>query len=194
MTEHEPSVYIVGGLPRTGKSTVADRLARDLRISSMETDHIRMLFRATPTSKIRSDSNLDIAVVTKKLRPRLDCLIESIINGGSSIVINGECIDPHMITESPFRDQIRGCFIGLDDAGQAYDRIRSKTTPNDWTLHTSDDDLKDILNKYARRSQALAKTCLELGLPYFDASNDFMETHEKAYELMTQSDPEMQNA
>lgn len=69
MSEAEPSIYIVGGLPRTGKSTAAERLSHDLRIGSMETDHIRMLFNPTLTSKIRSGSGIDIQKVTKNYDP-----------------------------------------------------------------------------------------------------------------------------
>jgi 2-phosphoglycerate kinase len=185
MSEKEPSVYIIGGLPRTGKSTVAERLAHDLHTGSMETDHIRMLFKPTPTSKIRSDSGVDIEVVTKKLRPRLESLIESLIQGGASLVLNGECIDPHMIAESPYREQINGCFMGLENPESAFSRIRAVATPNDWTLRQSDENLKIILEKYAIRSRALGKACLELNLPYVDASEDFMNAHEQAYTLLS---------
>ena len=185
MSEMHPSVYIIGGLPRTGKTTVANRLAHTLEISSLETDHVRMLFKTTPSSKIRSDSNADIDTVTKKLRPRLECLVESIVTGESNIVINGECIDPYMISHSPYRDNIRSCFIGLDNPESAFERIRSIADSYDWAHRKPDEELKLILEKYAARSRALAKICLELGVPYIDASEDFMQAHKQAYQIMT---------
>lgn len=185
MSEMHQSIYIVGGLPRTGKTTVANRVAHTLEISSLETDHIRMLFKTTPSSKIRSDSNANIDIVTKKLRPRLECLVESIVTGESSIVINGECIDPYMVSQSPYRDDIRSCFIGLDNPESAFERIRSVADSNDWAYRKPDEELKVILEKYAIRSRALSKTCFALGVPYLDASEDFMSAHKQAYEIMT---------
>ncbi len=75
----ESTFYIVGGLPQTGKTTVADKLAHDLRIGSMETDYIRVLFNTTPTSKIRVGAPVGVDKVTRKLRPRLECLIEVMV-------------------------------------------------------------------------------------------------------------------
>ena len=186
MQESEASIYVVGGLPRTGKTTVAERLAHDLRIGSMETDHIRVLFKPTPTSKIRTDSGEDIKVVTKKLRPRLESLVEWLANGNIDFVLNGECIDPRMVAASPYQARIRSCFMGLNDPDGAFARIREVADPSDWANQKSDEELRRILEKYAARSQALAKTCMKLTLPYVDASADFTMAQEWVYETLTQ--------
>lgn len=188
MSEYDSVMYIVGGLPRTGKTTVANRLAHTRRIGAMETDHVRMLFKPTSTSKIGSDSGAEIPVVTKKLRPRLESVIESLMTADVSFVINGECVDPNMVAESPFRQRIKSCFMGLNDAQAAHDRIRSVADPNDWAMHKTDEELERILQKYAVRSRELGKTCARLALPYIDASRNFLLAHEQAYAILNADD------
>lgn len=184
MSEKTPLVYVIGGLPRTGKTTVAERFAHDIRAGSIETDHIRILFNPTPTSKIRVGSSADIAVVTKKMRPRLECLLESLITNKTEFVLNGECIDPNMIAESPNSNQIASCFMGLNNPDLAFERIREVADPKDWAMTKSDEELRHILAKYAMRSQALGAACLRLNLPYVDASSDFIAAHEYVYSVL----------
>lgn len=183
--EQDPTLYIIGGLPRTGKTTVGGHLARDLGISNLETDHIRVLFKPTLSSKLRPSPTTPIDVVTRKLRPRLECLIESLVENRTDMVINGECIDPHMIAESPYRGNIRSCFMGLDDPEATFDRIRRVGDPRDWAMEKTDEELKRILEKYAARSLALGSLCVSLEIPYIDASQDFLQAHEDTYAILS---------
>lgn len=86
-----------------------------------------------------------------------------------------------MVAESPYKAYIIRCFMGLDDPEKAFTRIREVTTTGDWTPHLSDPELRQVLEKYSLRSRALGKKCLELGLPYVDASDVFLTAHEQAY-------------
>ena len=183
------TIYVVGGLPRTGKTTVCERLSHDIRIGAMETDHVRRLFCPTPTSKIGTHSGADIPTVTRKMRPRLESLIDSLVTSGTSFALNGECIDPYMVSESPYRNHIASCFMGLNDPDAAFDRIRTIADPRDWAMQQTDEALRRILEKYAQRSRALGELCMSLELPYIDASTDFAHAQEEAYSALLGDHP-----
>jgi hypothetical protein len=187
-SERQSTIYVIGGLPRTGKTTLANRLTDTLAIGGMETDHIRILFEPTPTSKIRYGSDAPIETVTQKLRPRLQCLIKALVDQSTSFVLNGECIDPHMVASSPYRDRLKSCFFGLDDPQAAMNRIREIDDPNDWASRKPDSELVPILEKYAVRSEALRQTAAELDLAYIDASQDFLQAHTLAFRLLSESE------
>jgi hypothetical protein len=165
------TVYILGGLPRTGKTTLSSEIARELNVHSMETDHIRTLFNAKPRNKISYERKADIPEVTRKLRPYLEALLTGMCNSDIGYVLNGEAIDPYMIADSPLRGRLRACFLGLTDETAAFDRIRTATEEG-WTVHHTDTQLRTILGHYALRSEVLRDTCLQLELPYVDASAD----------------------
>lgn len=86
-----------------------------------------------------------------------------------------------MVAESPYSEQIASCFMGLNDDVSTFDRIREVADPKDWAMHKSDEELKDILGKYADRSRKLGKKCVEFGLPHIDVSRDFLAAQEEAY-------------
>jgi hypothetical protein len=187
-SEQPSTIYIIGGLPRTGKTTLANRLTGALAIGGMETDHIRILFEPTLSSKIRFGSNAPIETVTAKLKPRLQSLIKALAEQSTSFVLNGECIDPHMVASSPYGDRLKACFLGLDDPDAAMDRIREVNDPADWASRKSDPELSAILEKYAVRSERLRGVTSELGIPYLDASQNFLEAHSLAFRLLTESE------
>jgi len=174
-------IYIIGGLPRTGKTTLGERLAQKVKVNNLEIDHIRAMFDADPSSVIGYGSGTDIEVVTKALRPFIERLIGSLASSGSSLIINGEAMQPDMVRKSPHAAHIRACFLGLGDPERSFHAIREHARGNDWTIEKSDDELRHILEKYAARSAKIEDACVRLGIPYFDVSPDYEDAHAQAF-------------
>jgi hypothetical protein len=182
----EPAIYVIGGLPRTGKTSLCTRLGQTLGVNYFETDHLRAMFDADPASRLGYSAGTKIKTVTRLLRPYLEQLIDCHAMNGLSWAVNGEAIQPAMVGTSPHAAMIRSCFLGLSDPEQSFANIREHATERDWTRNLPDDQLRNILDKYARRSGKLSAQCAEWNLPYFDVTNDFTGAHAQAYIALTQ--------
>lgn len=180
----ESKVYIVGGLPRAGKSTLATRLSQTLGIGCLETDHVRALFDADPTSPIGYAAQAKINACTKAMRPYLVAFVDNMISAKTGVVVTGETIHPKMIAALDRSEAARACFMGMQDADAAFLRIRRHDDPGDWAQRLPDDTLQNILGEYALRSIKLASSCSRLGIPYFDSSYDFETTQREAFSYM----------
>jgi shikimate kinase len=178
-------IYVIGGVPRTGKTTLGVRLANELAISNLETDHFRAMFNADPTSNIGYKAGASIEEVTLALRPYLESLLGAMTVSGGGVIINGEAIQPEMVTESPSADRIQACFLGIGDPESSFNAIRQHANQGDWTQTKTDGELRRILGKYAARSEKIEETCARLSLTYFDVSADFRGTHEAAFASLT---------
>ena len=180
-----PNIIVVGGLPRTGKTTVGMEVARLLNTNAVDTDTLRAVFDGFPTLPIGYESGADIESCTSELRKGLEPLIaRCAVSEGACLVLCGEAIDPRMIAESPHRNRITACFLGLNDPAAAFDRIRYFSNPGDWTAKLDDDGLRALLAKFARRSDRLQEQCMSLGIPYFDTSSGVPDTNHEIYELL----------
>ena len=180
-------IYIIGGIPRTGKTTLGERIAQKVGISNLEVDHIRAMFDADPTSVIGYKSDADIETVTQAVRPYIECLIGSLAVSDNSVIINGEALQPDMVGESPYISRLRACFLGLGDPERSFRSIREHAQATDWTIEKSDDELRRILEKYAIRSAEIQQACARLGIAYFDVSQDFDSAHDQAFTMLTDS-------
>ncbi len=184
-----PVVYMVGGLPRTGKSILSQRIKSHVGCGGFETDHMRALFSADLHSAVGFDSGAEIALVAKQAAPYIHKLMEFVIGSGHDFLIEGELVTPKLVIKSPHRAHIRSHFLGISDPDLAFDNIRNNSSPNDWAAKVSDEQLAAILEKYVARSTKIGRLCTKYGLDYTDVTQNFVEAHEAAFAKIT-SQPE----
>ena len=179
-----PTIYIIGGVPRTGKTTLAERLQHELHITGTELDHLRALFNADGASTISYDSGANIHLVTKQLSPYLEHLYAHLVGSRASHVINGEVISPSSLEKSAYFEYMRPCFMGISDAETTLENVRLHQSDSDWTASMPDDRLRYLFDKYVRRSEKISRQCAEIGIRYFDVTVDFLAAHGRAFDCL----------
>ena len=122
-----------------------------------------------------------------KLIPFIDALIAQMIRNHEDYLIEGDEFDFDHIQRLKENPQIKICFIGYKDVEieTKLQATRTAALKGDWTFMHSDDELKEILLKYKKKSVDLEKTCEEIGVKYFDTSNDYNEVLNKVIEYLS---------
>lgn len=185
MSEADPTIYLIGGVPRTGKSSLARRLVRKLGILNTDTDDLQALFNPFPQLRIGYYGNPHIQEVMGNFRPSLEHFIGKVVAGGESMVIHGQAIDPAIAVKCEQSPHIRSCFMGMSNAEASFASIRQHEKPQDWTAHESDDSLRFLVGAFAERSHVLEQTCHALGLLYVDTTPNMVHALHTAYEHLT---------
>ena len=189
-----PTIYLIGGVPRTGKTTLAEKVQRTEGISGLELDHVRALFNAQPESPVSYAAKANISLVAKQFRPYLEHLVEHLVRSDTDFVINGEIVTPAFADSSQYNTNIRSCFLGISDADASFDNIRRYASGNDWTQNIHDDYLHRILEKYVRRSEKTSRKCAEYGIRYFDVSASFRAAHQQAFNYLMSAETALEEA
>jgi hypothetical protein len=179
-----PTLYIIGGVPRTGKTTLAERLQHELHVTGTELDHLRALFNADAASTISYNSRANIHLVTKQLSPYLEHLYAHLVGSSTSHVINGEVISPFSLEKSAYFEYMRPCFMGISDTETTLENVRLHQSSVDWTTSLPDNRLRGIFDTYVRRSEKISRQCAEIGIRYFDVTADFLTAHGRAFEYL----------
>jgi hypothetical protein len=186
------TIYLIGGVPRTGKTTLAEKIQQSQGISGLELDHVRALFDAQPESPISYAAKASIALVTKQFRPYLEHLMTHLVGSTNNFVINGEIVAPSFVATSSHSMNIRSCFLGISDAQASFENVRTFAGDNDWTQQIPDDSLHKILDKYVRRSEKTSQKCNEYGIRYFDVSSSFSAAHQQAFDYLLSASAELE--
>lgn len=190
MAEVENSIFIIGGLPRTGKTLLSQRLTYEMGVEGLDTDTVRRIFNADPTSPIGFIANPNLKLCAHAMRPYLEALIDEMSGSQHGFVLSGEMILPSMVAESVHYENIRACFLGINNPKAAYERIRGRDDPLDWAAQLDPQYLEVLLGIYAKRSEKLMRKCGELGLRYFDSSHDVLATQNEAHRYLTEESGE----
>lgn len=170
-------LYIVGGVPRSGKTQVRKLFLREHTISGITTDILRGGFQnGLPEFGIyRGQSSEERS---RKLWPFLRGMIEEFKYYESDFVLEGANLIPDLVKEVKNFDYVRICFLGygnIDPEVKARD-IRNYPSEAEWTTNILDTDLLGIITRNIENSKILEERCREFGLAYFDTSNNFSMT------------------
>ena len=162
MVKSDRNIVLIGGAPTTGKSTMADLMAKHFGIPWISTDQIREIMRTTASKK-----DFPILFYTKdytaerfltefsaeqivKLEMEqgeevwagVKVLIEEDYTWKVGFVIEGEDILPHLVARDFKNDKhIRSVFLVDEDADRIRDVVFTRGLWDD--AHTYPDDVKE---------------------------------------------------
>ena len=157
-------IYLIGGAPRTGKTTLAKRLAKELGIPWISTDALEVMAREYipeedfekyyPYTTLRQEkgsrdndhfyskhSPKKIVQVLKDQAeityPAIDAIIANEIDNGNDYILEGYHLLPSFIAKlikKHGEGNIKPIFLTRFNPGQFAVDVHKSTTPNDWLL------------------------------------------------------------
>lgn len=164
-------IYLIGGTARSGKSILANKLAKHFNMSWYPTDMIvRMLQNAIPEFGV--DSKTPPQVRMEKLQN----FIKSITGYYPDIdkVIEGIDIDPNNIKElrAISNNQLKVCFLSKINISVEEFLSQSKEfgSYNNWLFDQPESTQKEIAGRILDRGLQLKKDCEANNLQFFNTA------------------------
>lgn len=170
-------VYIIGGVPRSGKSIVRRKLLKTHKISGISLDVIvEMLHKAMPELDI--NTAIDRKILNIRMWPFIEALIQTRMKAHEDYVIEGEYFTPDKIAVFKDDPRCKICFMIYPSIPleKKTKHIRDHAHPKDWHEKLSDEELRPYLQEFHERSHAYKGQCEARGIKFFDTSEDFKGT------------------
>jgi hypothetical protein len=180
-------MYLIGGAPRIGKTTIATKLAEEIGCKLISTDDLgksqqghSVVFYTDPLKNIlTSNERLQVALGEAKQREKeLFDLVENFDNTSRDIVVEGIHLLPSYVSEWMVTfgsENINAIFIGSTDIEMIVEGMRQNTSPNNWLSDFCHEVQLQIAEFVQAFSLHVAKEIEEYGLTYRERSLDFQK-------------------
>jgi hypothetical protein len=164
-------VYLVGGAPRVGKSSLAQRLLAIDGIPWLPTDVIRTVVRrVVPEVDAVDQDPVDADALAEVMYPYIEQAAEVCAAEASRFLIEGfELAPPYpaRLQAALGGTEIRACFLGHGSCSAA-DLAGYRGPKPQAERFLSSDELREAASWIRHRSRQLRQQCDELRVPYVD--------------------------
>jgi 2-phosphoglycerate kinase len=158
-------IYLIGGPPKCGKTTLAKQFSKSVCIPWVSTDTIQNILNTYipeqdlailfPSSFIRSESNdekyskYSSAEIISAYRTQagtvyaaIEAFVDSEIADGNDYIIEGFHLEPELIKKLNDKNPnlVRGMILARKDRRSFIDSIHQSTTSNDWIQTRTNDE------------------------------------------------------
>lgn len=168
----EKNIFI-GGVARSGKSTLAKQLCIGKNYNHLPLDYITASLKKNfPECNIKS--NVIINETSSKLALLLSTVIEIINNNEEKYIIDSAHIMPNDIIKYLDREKWDIYFIGytIISKEEKFELIRKYDKQTSWTNKRTDEELLDIIGQLIDISKKIEEECKQLDITYIDTSNN----------------------
>lgn len=181
-------IYLIGGAPRVGKSTIAKRFAEFIKGRFVSTDELEdpdsqqpsVVFYSdpkknalTPGERIKSVKN-----EAKLIMSDIENIIDKAINKRQNTVIEGVHLFPTYVDifiRKFGKDKIKVIFIGSTNVELILEGMTKNTVPNNWLKDFNQEVLRQIAVFIKAFSDYLYKESKKYNLIYKERSYDFQK-------------------
>jgi 2-phosphoglycerate kinase len=196
-------IYLIGGPPKCGKTTLAKKLAREYRISWISVDTLQNIVWAyTPEDKrialfphscLREESNDEFyskyapeeivknyIIQGKTSYDAISMMAETYLADKDDFVVEGYQITPEIV-DRIFRkfgkEHAKAVFLVKYDEQKFVQNVCKSTTPNDWILQKTKNEATfgKIAKMIAEYSRYFEKEAEEHGFQVFSMDENFSE-------------------
>jgi hypothetical protein len=159
-------IYLVGGPPRVGKSTLALIALEEGGVPYCSTDMlVGMLEIAAPQLGVRHGFHADKASSMTELLIHFVCCADI---GNDAYLIEGDVITPAFATlMAPRLSEMRAVFLG--NTALTVDDLRHAP---DWLENSETAEYETVRREVVERSQRLRSECEQLSHAYVEMSQD----------------------
>ena len=164
-------IYLVGGAPRVGKSSLAQRMLAIDGIPWLPTDVIRTVVRRVVPEVDSTDQDpVDAAALAEVMYPHIEKAAEVCAEEAGRFLIEGFELAPSYparLRAALGETEIRACFLG-HGSFTAEDLAGYRGPKPQSELELSPGELRESAGWIRHRSRQLAQECNVLGVPYVD--------------------------
>jgi hypothetical protein len=167
-------LYLVGGAPRVGKSSLAQRLLKAEGIPWLSTDIVRtVLRRVLPELDALDQDPVDAVLLAEFMYPHVEQAAEVCVEEAEQFLIEGfelSTMYPARLQAALSGVEVRACFLGHRTFGP--DDLAGYRGPKpQGEAEASLAELTAAAAWIRRRSDQLRQDCGEAGLPYVDVGH-----------------------
>jgi 2-phosphoglycerate kinase len=200
-------IYLIGGPPKCGKTTLAKTLSKSFGIPWVSTDTLQNVIKPYlddldlsikfPTDRQRSKNNdekyskfstNEIVDAYKRqakiVHPAIDMFAVCEITDGNDFVIEGYHIEPDLTAKLKVEHpgKIKSIFLVKADRTKFISAIKKSTTPNDWiiTRTKKEETYQKIANMIREYGIFFEKESIKFGCKVLNMDNDFDERIKEA--------------
>jgi hypothetical protein len=164
------NLYLVGGPPRVGKSSLAQRLLDLDRIPFLPTDVLRtVLRRVLPELDAIDQDPVDASLLAEFMYPHVEQAAEVCAEEAECFLIEGFELSPTYVARLQAaleHTEVRGCFLG--HGSFSIEDLAGYRGPKPQHLGASQAELRDAAAWIRRRSRQLREECRDADVPYVD--------------------------
>ena len=180
-------IYMIGGAPRVGKTTLTHELSRKQQIGWVSTDALVQLLygQDRPENQQKWDATPDtIRETAAWFYPSLERFIWSISSLTDDYVIEGVSFLPAQVAKLAESYPIRAVFLGCSN--MTLDRFERYPGHSKGYAGLPDTMRRQIAHDVPLWSQFIKQEATHYGYPYIDMGNDFSIRLHDALDLLTE--------
>jgi hypothetical protein len=163
-------LYLVGGAPRVGKSSLAQRLLQTDGIPFLPTDVLRtVLRRVLPELDAIDQDPVDALLLAEVMYPHIEQAAEVCVEEAECFLIEGFELSPSYVARLQAalgQAEVRGCFLG--HGSFSVQDLAGYQGPKPQHRGASRAELGEAAAWIRRRSRQLQQECGGVGVPYVD--------------------------
>jgi hypothetical protein len=172
-------IYLIGGVPRVGKSTLSQKILETKKISWVSLDLIRqMLFKAAPELKLQEGENW-WDTTPDKFYPFLKELVRDAMDSKVDHVFEGDTFFPKHIAELQKEFPVKACFLGTSHI--TLKTLKENPGIQNWLDELPQEKLEAFPEWMMEKSKMFKEESERYNIPYFDTGVNHKEALEKAY-------------
>lgn len=173
-------IYLIGGVPRVGKTTIARNILEKDHISSISTDAIRNLLDFSPTKLGILD--LDWEKRPEAFFPYFLQFLKILQTKYENYVVEGDIFTPMQIKSIKDKIELKCCFLGASQI--TLENIKTVQGGNDWVSKMPEDKQSGLPAWTIKKSLELKKECERLEFAYFDIHPDREKALDDCYRFL----------
>jgi hypothetical protein len=164
------NLYLVGGAPRVGKSSLSQRLLELDKIPFLPTDVLRtVLRRVLPELDAIDQDPVDHSLLAEFMYPHIEQAAEVCAEEAACYLIEGFDLSPSYLPRLQAaleQTEVRGCFLG--HGSFSIEDLTGYRGPKPQHRGAARAELGEAAAWIRRRSRQLREECAAVGVPYVD--------------------------
>ena len=205
-------IYLIGGAPKTGKTSLAKLLSRECQIPWISADTLQNIVRVHTDESLHENkfpssfqkgkdndekyTNYSIEAMVEAYKKQSEASYEAIemfvlseITDGNDFSVEGYQVTPKLaqqLIQKFGADKIKALFFSKTDNTSLVENFEQSQTPNDWILERTTDKtvtFPKIANMIVTYSQWFQSEAKKYGLELINADRDFDITMKEAVEF-----------
>ena len=171
---------ILGGVPRAGKSSLAQALCRQSPYSHIPFDSLISTF-GTIFPEHGISHYVPHPRACEAVKPFFFEWIRHLEYEQIPVVIDAYHVRPQDLRDDPICSRYTVLFAGYPSVtcDKKCESIRQYARPGDWTESLSQEELRQLVKRYIIESRRLMEACAQTGYQFIDTSYHFRDTIER---------------